>query len=716
MTGLFVNAGFLAGLGLVAAPILIHLFFRWRYRPVRWAPMEFLLESLRKNRRRVLVEQLLLLAARCAVVALFVLVLARPLATESLAAFIGGGGRVDHFIVLDDSYSMRARQGADSALDVAQRAIVQLAERLAQRPGSQTLTLFRSSSMATPDIDAQTVDGSMATGLRTLFDRALVSFAATPPGTALGQLADRLDGVDAASPVVHFFGDFRKKDWSSDAAAAPLKRLDARKAIVRLIDVSGAPGANLSVVSLETAGAGAAVGVPVRLEGKARNHAGAASSSLSLQVAVDGRSAPDTPLPSISAGQETTIGLDVLVNQPGVHAVRVALPTDALEPDNVRWLALDAAERREVLLIDGSASRDDANFVALALAPGGGARTGLDPVIRGPEALTSGSFGGARVIFLLNVPSLAKAAAKALEGFVASGGGLVVFLGDQVSLESYNQTLFGSGGLFPAPLAPATAVAPNADESAASLVVEPHPLFRVFAGERNPFLETVRIERTFGLGELPAEGPAKVIARRKDQRPVAIETTRGKGKAVAFLTSAGPAWNSWARNPSFVVVMLELCSRLARSADEPSGVVGEPWRIAIDPRTDRPEAKVTPPADGDSPATSELATATSEATHISYDQTARPGVYVATIAKQDGSTRTVARAVNVDPAEGDLTKPTPSEIEGLLAGLHCRYSTLDGAEGSLSPSRVEPRDFLILGLIALLVAEQALAYAFTYRS
>ena len=58
----FLNPAFvLPGAALVSVPILIHILSRLRYKRVRFAAMEFLLESEELNRRRIILEQLLLL-------------------------------------------------------------------------------------------------------------------------------------------------------------------------------------------------------------------------------------------------------------------------------------------------------------------------------------------------------------------------------------------------------------------------------------------------------------------------------------------------------------------------------------------------------------------------------------------------------------------------------------------------------------------------------
>ncbi|QOI99872.1 MAG: BatA domain-containing protein [Phycisphaeraceae bacterium] len=98
----FLNPQLLAvGLAAIAAPILIHILMRRRRRPVPWAAMRFLLDAYRRQRRRTRLEQLLLLASRCVLVALIALAFGRPL--------LGAGGWLETqgprtlVIVLDNS-------------------------------------------------------------------------------------------------------------------------------------------------------------------------------------------------------------------------------------------------------------------------------------------------------------------------------------------------------------------------------------------------------------------------------------------------------------------------------------------------------------------------------------------------------------------------------------------------------------------------------------
>jgi hypothetical protein len=102
----FANPALIYGLGAASIPIVIHLLNRRKFRETPWAAMRFLLAAIRKNYRRVQLEQLLLLAVRTLVVLLVVLAMAKPF-LESLGAIpVLAGQRTHRVVVLDGSLSM----------------------------------------------------------------------------------------------------------------------------------------------------------------------------------------------------------------------------------------------------------------------------------------------------------------------------------------------------------------------------------------------------------------------------------------------------------------------------------------------------------------------------------------------------------------------------------------------------------------------------------
>src|SRR5258706_11519662 len=100
----FLNLAMLIGLAGVAIPIIIHLLNRRRYDVVDWGAMQFLQIS-ETTRRRLLIEEILLMALRMLLIAIMVLAMAAPFIPSSLLG-LGPKPNRDVVLIFDGSYSM----------------------------------------------------------------------------------------------------------------------------------------------------------------------------------------------------------------------------------------------------------------------------------------------------------------------------------------------------------------------------------------------------------------------------------------------------------------------------------------------------------------------------------------------------------------------------------------------------------------------------------
>jgi len=99
----FLNPWMLLGGLAIASPILIHLLNKRRFKIVEWAAMDFLFEADKVNRRRVQIENFLLLMLRCLAMLLLALMLARPFLPSSVTAVLQQSQKVERVIMIDDS-------------------------------------------------------------------------------------------------------------------------------------------------------------------------------------------------------------------------------------------------------------------------------------------------------------------------------------------------------------------------------------------------------------------------------------------------------------------------------------------------------------------------------------------------------------------------------------------------------------------------------------
>ena len=117
----------------VSIPIIIHLLNRRRFRIVEWAAMRFLLTAQRKNARRMRLEQILLLVARCLIVLLTILAMAsvtpwaeavwRWINPSGGKDFRVGSARTHRVIVVDGSMSMGTKLGEGTCFDRVYRPL-----------------------------------------------------------------------------------------------------------------------------------------------------------------------------------------------------------------------------------------------------------------------------------------------------------------------------------------------------------------------------------------------------------------------------------------------------------------------------------------------------------------------------------------------------------------------------------------------------------------
>jgi uncharacterized membrane protein len=133
----------IVGLGVPAAaaavPVIIHLINLTRYRKVDWAAMEFLLAAYKRTRRRMQMENLIMLLLRIAAVVLIAAALF-PMGCQELRAWAGdglGASRVltsdapmHMVLVLDNSGSKAYRQENITAFDRARQFAVSAVDSL----------------------------------------------------------------------------------------------------------------------------------------------------------------------------------------------------------------------------------------------------------------------------------------------------------------------------------------------------------------------------------------------------------------------------------------------------------------------------------------------------------------------------------------------------------------------------------------------------------
>lgn len=741
----FINpALFGAGLAAASVPIIIHLLARRRFRRIRWAAMDFLMDAERRNRRRVRIEELILLALRCLAMGLIGALLSRPFVKPTgVAAILGGGERAERIFVIDDSFSMGYQTDVEIVFDRAKTSVNRLLSRIQEFAPHDTVTVMTTSATDSPIAIGAILDTDqleqISARLETLQPSQRSLSAARVMDAVAGVLEDNRQVLTAS---VYLISDFQRKDWSSSTAGEEKESLaaslaawqqDDRKVRVVLVDVGHDDAANRALIDIRPQRSKIITEVETPLEVTVANYGPRTRSALELDVTVGQNPTASASVKDLAAGRSATVSIGVVFPVVGDEQVRVETEPDQLPIDDHRFAAVQVSDAIQILLVNGEQSADpysdEVHLLRTALRPEGDVFSGNAVTVIADTDLESANLNAFDVVALCNVYRVSESAAERLHQFVRQGGGLAVFLGDQVSdPETYNAVLYRNGkGLLPAAIMhEIRAPDPGVTLAASDFL---HPVVRIFAGSDNPFVGRIRFRQFFVCEPAVSTDGAErdedqlhrpstsVVARFDDgeMTPALMERPFGKGRVIMSAASCDLEGNDWGRDPSYVVAMLEMVQYLARSiGGDRSLLVGEPITIPIDPSAYEPKVVVRPPGFPQQRETEIAAVADENGTMTArWDHTQQAGIYTAILTQRDGGLIPRRFAVNVDSAESDLTPAAPDELRASLAGVEIAYiEGVPEAEDDNDEGRREIWPAMLIFALAVLMLEQFLAWRF----
>lgn len=441
----------LIALGCVAAPVVIHLLFRRRTRPLEWGAMRFVLEAFRRQRKRMRLEQLLILAARTLAVLVLALAVGRPMFSGQ--AVLQSRTPRDLVLIVDNSLTSQARAGEGTELETNKREALRLLDSLDAGRGDRA-------AVVTLGGPAEKVAAPLTTELAGV-RRAVEAIEATDSA------ADVAGGLSAARDLVGRDGSRQ----SSLAFLSGLRRgsLDAAKPVEAaestlrpdlLLPEPAAEGLdNAAVVSVEPLRsvllreAGAPETQQARVTVTRHGPGVSAAATINLRVAavtIGESEAPawaTTPV-RFAAGQETASVLAPIGFAKSDKAatgplwIEARVDEDAIGSDNVFRKPWKSRETVRVVVaapatdsLSGSPmSYSAADWITLALSPRTGGVTGAlesenEPITIGradPTRLSAADLLGVDCVFVTRPDMLPGDGWSTLAEFARKGGLVVV--------------------------------------------------------------------------------------------------------------------------------------------------------------------------------------------------------------------------------------------------------------------------------------------------
>jgi hypothetical protein len=280
----FLNPGFLGALALIGIPLLIHLLRRRQVKVVKWAAMEFLRQSQERRKRRLRIEEIILLLLRCLIVLCIVMAFARPVLRSLGIPLLAANARVYAVIVIDNSRSMEHKDSeGKSAFQKAQEAADALFTRVLKPGDAVSIVLL--SDKPEEAVGAPSFDLSQ---LRQRVRGARPGTGGTDYLETARGVVRLLRGSRIPAKEVYWITDDQAGAWETSRRESAKPVWQELGALARVTWVSaGAPQTdrdNLAVAPPKTGTSLVTPRLPARIEAPIANHGGRAYSDLLVHL------------------------------------------------------------------------------------------------------------------------------------------------------------------------------------------------------------------------------------------------------------------------------------------------------------------------------------------------------------------------------------------------------------------------------------------------
>jgi hypothetical protein len=567
----FITPAFaIAGLAAISIPIIIHLLNRRRYKILDWAAMQFLLEAMRKNRRRLKFEQWILLATRCALIGLLGLALARPFGcADSTVAQLAGRSAAMHVIVIDNSYSMAYeadRPDTPTHLDHAKKLANQLIDRLSS--GGDSVVLITASQPAEAVIAKPSYD---LAGAVAAVDRIQQKFTGTDLAGAL-TLAEQIgkDEQNQPSRTLHLFSDATTSAWrnGNEPALEALGKSVGDLYTVCHYNLSLPNQFNAAVLDVEPSSNLVRTRFANDFRALARAYGTTVESSILWKLGDE--TLPGGSSISLDAQTEPITQSNAQLRAGGSTVISAQIAADdRLKIDNFRSHAIEIASEMKILIVEGRRGMGPLDgsgaFLDLALAPptldstpGSTTSSYIKPERISDIELAGKVLGDYRAVMLTDVAQLAAPVADQLAAYVKQGGTVVWFMGEQVQRENYNNVLV------PRELIPGPLTQRQTGQNftfAFNPAGNNHPLLQAFSNIDKSGLDTAQVFTYWEIQPRADLNVEPVLAFNSTAATPELAITRhtlGEGTVVFFATTADAEWTSFPAKPAYVTLMHEI--------------------------------------------------------------------------------------------------------------------------------------------------------------
>jgi uncharacterized membrane protein len=749
----FFNPWMLFGGLAIGIPILIHLLNKRRFKIVDWAAMDFLFEADKKNRRRVQVENLILLLLRCLAMLLVALMLARPFLPSSVANVMQQTQQIERVLLIDDSLSQRVLVDSVPALQKTQENVKEMLSKFANDPETEDwLTVYLTSNPTQPLLDNKPLTENVLAELSQTIDQIECSDQVADYSVSLSELSRYLQGKrENVGRAAYIYTDMRTRDWmpladlQAESAPNQLIQKIADSAInTFVIDTGSDNSQNVAVTSVrpyELLVADKTISFLVSVS----NYGTQTVSDLKILFQINEDQPQYETIGSIAPGQTETLEFNCVFSGRDLSMLEFEsesiapfenfriraeidrqslgdtdLALDQLLEDSSRLYAARVMDGIPVLLVDGDpssvAERSETHYLRSLAVLG----TGLKMDVATVSELETVSLSDYSAIYLCNVDEASPDRLKSIMQWVEDGGALVLMPGNRVRAGTFNDSFYQDGN----GLSPLKLNAMMGDPTMSKWVnfeIDPqiHPALKVIVDSDASSLSKVDIF-SWWTSEIAEEQIGKTVQvpmrlSDRDNSPAMVEKSLGDGRVVIFTLPGDGDWTMWPSSPTFVPVMIDLIDYLVGNTASATGItLGESISYPIDLSAYQNRVALRDPKNEKTETVAKPIDPTAEQSLLYRAEFAdlnRAGFYELQLTNHTGEVEPVVFASNYDVNESQLKRLSESErSEEFFGNKVSLVSMSEIGEQTVSGGNTEIWIWILVVLFGILVTEQFLGW------
>ncbi len=749
----FLNFSFLYYLGFASVPIIIHILNKQRYKRVSWAAMEFLRLALQKVRRRIQLEELILLMIRTFIIVFLVGAFSKPYLKSSMNLPLLTNTGKYYILVLDSTLSMNVALKGISNFQRAKENLINFIDFISKNPQNRvSIVLFK---RPIEELIKEPISD---------FERAkqiITEISISKTSGDIKKLFSKIEELvknereKISEKEIYFLTDLQKIHWVKVLEDEEFKNriqniLDAQ-AYLYIVDLGFSDYHNLTINKLFSNNRIVFSNIENQFFVSIKNNSPKYTEIAKLEVIADQLKAGDKNITLPPLVIDNNINFTHKFIEHGPHYIQAKLSSDDLVEDNVFYYVFNIPEKINILIVNGNPNRidkskDDAFYLSRMINhcqayENIDERKKCEEVsnrpykweIIYPDQLETAILSSYDLVILSNVPTLGQKELENIKNYLQDGGVVSFFLGDKINYSWYNDSLYKSGGdILPCRLQSKKDYAGEIGDVflRISNIDVSHPMISAYKDQFKKYLTSKLVFSGFWAMKCPeAQEEKERISFRtilsyndNNATPFLFESSYGKGTILWFNTTANAYWNNdILRGISFGLIHKFLEYAISKKSEYFNVFVGESFSYIIRSDSILGTLTVKTPSGSGTSITPIRLGQTTNTYLIKIEDNSQEGLKEQGIYEVVGSSSTkpvkFLVGVNVDPLEGDLQKVSVDDIKKINPKISV-IENISSADQSNDISKSVSRNIvkaLLYAVISLLFLEVLLAHIFNMR-